>query len=158
MEYFENNIEDQKKRRISLMVEYLAKASLNEQKYFAECIEEHMRVGQRRPELESDFPSSMSEFEGVWPPENKNWFQQFGVFSGGQGSADSGNDQAKSNEGTEEVVEEKVAEKTIYELVINSFDAKQKIKIIKEVKNTLGYGLKESKELVEKTPTVLKNQ
>lgn len=39
---------------------------------------------------------------------------------------------------------------------LESFDAKSKLKIIKEVKTLLKLGLKESKELVEKAPIVLK--
>lgn len=40
---------------------------------------------------------------------------------------------------------------------MTSFDAKSKLKIIKEVKNILKLGLKESKELVEKLPATLKD-
>lgn len=37
-----------------------------------------------------------------------------------------------------------------------SFDAKSKIKVIKEVRAITGLGLKEAKELVEGAPSVLK--
>lgn len=52
--------------------------------------------------------------------------------------------------------EEKPKEKTIFTLKLESFDAKSKPKIIKEVKNLLGLSLVESKKFVESAPKVLK--
>ena len=48
------------------------------------------------------------------------------------------------------------AEKTEFELKIDSFNAADKLKVIKEVRAITGLGLKESKELVEKAPSVVK--
>ncbi|KAL9185686.1 hypothetical protein ACHAXT_003463 [Thalassiosira profunda] len=47
-------------------------------------------------------------------------------------------------------------EKTAFELKLVGFDAKGKIKVIKEVRGMAGLGLKEAKELVEGAPTVIK--
>lgn len=52
--------------------------------------------------------------------------------------------------------EEKKPEKTVFELKLESYDAASKIKIIKEVRSHTDLGLKEAKDLVEKTPTVFK--
>ena len=52
--------------------------------------------------------------------------------------------------------EEKKSEKTVFELKLESYEASAKIKIIKEVRGFTDLGLKEAKELVEKTPSVLK--
>ena len=53
--------------------------------------------------------------------------------------------------------EEAVEEKTAFDLKLVSFDAKAKIKVIKEVRSIAGLGLKEAKELVEGAPkTILK--
>ncbi|KDP44286.1 hypothetical protein JCGZ_22915 [Jatropha curcas] len=52
--------------------------------------------------------------------------------------------------------EEKKPEKTVFELKLESFEAASKIKIIKEVRSFTDLGLKEAKDLVEKTPSVLK--
>lgn len=49
-----------------------------------------------------------------------------------------------------------VEEKTIFNIKLESFDAKSKPKIIKEVKNLLGLSLVESKKFVESAPKVLK--
>ncbi|KAL3911683.1 MAG: hypothetical protein SGARI_001526, partial [Bacillariaceae sp.] len=45
--------------------------------------------------------------------------------------------------------------KTIFDLKLVGFDAKAKIKVIKEVRSIAGLGLKEAKELVESSPKVI---
>lgn len=52
--------------------------------------------------------------------------------------------------------EEKKPEKTVFEIKLESYEASAKIKIIKEVRGFTDLGLKEAKDLVEKTPSVLK--
>lgn len=52
--------------------------------------------------------------------------------------------------------EEKKPEKTVFELKLESYEAASKIKIIKEVRSFTDLGLKEAKDLVEKTPAVVK--
>eukprot|EP00578_Thalassiosira_sp_NH16_P006109 CAMPEP_0181117486 /NCGR_PEP_ID=MMETSP1071-20121207/22550_1 /TAXON_ID=35127 /ORGANISM="Thalassiosira sp., Strain NH16" /LENGTH=107 /DNA_ID=CAMNT_0023201881 /DNA_START=304 /DNA_END=627 /DNA_ORIENTATION=+ len=49
-----------------------------------------------------------------------------------------------------------VEEKTIFDLKLTGFDAKSKIKVIKEVRAITSLGLKEAKELVEGAPTNVK--
>eukprot|EP00591_Stephanopyxis_turris_P006061 CAMPEP_0195522660 /NCGR_PEP_ID=MMETSP0794_2-20130614/21031_1 /TAXON_ID=515487 /ORGANISM="Stephanopyxis turris, Strain CCMP 815" /LENGTH=189 /DNA_ID=CAMNT_0040652463 /DNA_START=214 /DNA_END=783 /DNA_ORIENTATION=- len=56
----------------------------------------------------------------------------------------------------EAVEEEVVEEKTAFDLKLNGFDSKSKIKVIKEVRAITSLGLKESKELVEGAPKVIK--
>ena len=48
------------------------------------------------------------------------------------------------------------AEQTEFDLKLESFNAADKLKVIKEVRTITGLGLKESKELVEKAPSVVK--
>ncbi|XP_047155505.1 50S ribosomal protein L7/L12-like [Vigna umbellata] len=48
------------------------------------------------------------------------------------------------------------AEKTVFDLKLEKYDAAAKIKIIKEVRSFTDLGLKEAKDLVEKVPCVLK--
>eukprot|EP00938_MAST-03A_sp_MAST-3A-sp1_P006766 g6766.t1 len=57
-------------------------------------------------------------------------------------------------EAEEEAVEEK--EQTEFAVKLTKFDAKAKIKLIKEVRSIGGFGLKEAKEIVESVPVVLK--
>lgn len=47
------------------------------------------------------------------------------------------------------------AEKTDFDISLNSAGA-AKLKVVKEVKNLLGVGLKEAKELVDGAPTIIK--
>ncbi len=52
--------------------------------------------------------------------------------------------------------EEEVVEKTAFDLKLTGFDAKSKIKVIKEVRAITGLGLKEAKEMVEGAPKTIK--
>ncbi len=54
--------------------------------------------------------------------------------------------------------EEAAEEKTIFDLKLVGFDAKAKIKVIKEVRNIAGLGLKEAKEMVEGAPKVIQKE
>ena len=47
-------------------------------------------------------------------------------------------------------------EKTAFDVKLTGFDAKSKIKVIKEIRAMTGLGLKESKELVEGVPSMVK--
>jgi ribosomal protein L7/L12 len=53
---------------------------------------------------------------------------------------------------------EEVQAKTIFDLKLVGFDAKAKIKVIKEVRAISGLGLKEAKELVESAPKVIQKE
>ncbi|KAK2656810.1 hypothetical protein Ddye_009862 [Dipteronia dyeriana] len=52
--------------------------------------------------------------------------------------------------------EAKAAEKTVFDVKLEKFDAASKIKIIKEVRTFTDLGLKDAKDLVEKVPVVVK--
>lgn len=63
----------------------------------------------------------------------------------------SGGDGNKSEGGQDES-----AKKDTFVLKLTGFDAKSKIKVIKEIRGITGLGLKESKEMVEGAPSVIK--
>ncbi|KAJ8544692.1 hypothetical protein K7X08_017275 [Anisodus acutangulus] len=63
---------------------------------------------------------------------------------------------AAAMKGPEAAKEEKKPEKTVFELKLESYESASKIKIIKEVRSFTDLGLKEAKDLVEKTPAVFK--
>lgn len=69
---------------------------------------------------------------------------------GGFGSAPAG-----SGAGAGEAVEE-VVEKTAFDLKLTGFDAKSKIKVIKEIRTITGLGLKEAKAMVDEAPKTVK--
>jgi len=49
-------------------------------------------------------------------------------------------------------------EKTEFTVELTSFDAGEKVKVIKAIRELLGVGLKEAKELVEGAPAVVKEE
>ena len=51
---------------------------------------------------------------------------------------------------------EEVEEKTEFDVILTEFEAKAKIKIIKEVRSITGAGLKDAKSMVETLPSTLK--
>ena len=76
--------------------------------------------------------------------QNEFYYRGFG----GAGGAAGGKASAAA-------AEEAPAAKSTVDLKLAGFDAKAKIKIIKEVRSIAGLGLKESKELVEGAPCVI---
>lgn len=56
----------------------------------------------------------------------------------------------------EEEAEPAAAEKTLFNLKLEAFDAGSKPKIIKEIKSMLGLSLVDSKKFVESVPKVMK--
>mmetsp|Transcript_751 Transcript_751/g.1246 ORF Transcript_751/g.1246 Transcript_751/m.1246 type:complete len:329 (-) Transcript_751:138-1124(-) len=65
-------------------------------------------------------------------------------------------DAAGGGDGEGAAVEEAKVEKTVFDLKLTGFDAKAKIKVIKEIRGLTSLGLKEAKELVEGAPTTVK--
>lgn len=76
-------------------------------------------------------------------------FNNYGPSVTGLGSSLSAGDGASAPEA-------KAAEKVIFDVKLEKFDAATKIKIIKEVRAFTDLGLKEAKDLVEKVPVVVK--
>ncbi len=74
-----------------------------------------------------------------------------GSSSGGQSLSEK-----DGQEKLEEIAEPE--EKKVVDLAMESYDTAQKLKIIKELKNLLGLGLKDAKELLEKGAGVLKEK
>ena len=73
-------------------------------------------------------------------------------FTGSDGSGGGGDDDV---EGGEDGAAEAAAAKTHFDIKLVSFDAKSKIKVIKEVRALAGLGLKEAKEMVEGAPKIV---
>ncbi len=74
----------------------------------------------------------------------KEAIRRGGVMGGGGGGGEA--------EAAEEVVE-----KTAFDLKLTGFDAKGKIKVIKEIRAITGLGLKEAKAMVEEAPKTVKS-
>jgi len=68
------------------------------------------------------------------------------------------NNQNNSNETENDEISVGVQEeKSLFDLKLVKFNAKEKIKVIKEIRSITSLGLKEAKELVENAPKVIKN-
>jgi len=65
---------------------------------------------------------------------------------------------AGSGAGGASAEEEVAEEKTVFDLKLVGFDAKAKIKVIKEVRTIAGLGLKEAKDMVEGAPKVIQKE
>ena len=76
-------------------------------------------------------------------------FYYYGIGNSGGGGAGKGGSGATAEEAVEEVKKDK------FDLKLVGFDAKSKIKVIKEVRSLTGLGLKEAKEMVESAPKVI---
>ena len=72
------------------------------------------------------------------------------------GGVGEGGDTGSANSNAGEDAGAPVEEKTAFELKLTGFDAKSKIKVIKEIRSMTGLGLKEAKELVEGAPKTIK--
>ena len=81
---------------------------------------------------------------------------QAGGMAGQAPSAAAAQPAAAGEAKAEEKKEEKAAAQTSFSVRLDGFNAADKIKVIKEVRTATGLGLKESKELVESAPKVLK--
>jgi len=75
---------------------------------------------------------------------------QMGGGGGGGAPAAAGGEAAAAEAPVEDAAP---VEKTHYDVELSAFDAATKIKLIKEVRASLGLGLKEAKETVESSPT-----
>jgi large subunit ribosomal protein L7/L12 len=88
----------------------------------------------------------VNEKMGLKPMTDAQRAAMAGGRGGGGGSGRKGNE-------AEAAVEEK---KTLFDLKLTGYDAKAKIKVIKEIRAITGLGLKEAKELVEGVPKSVK--
>ncbi|CAK80084.1 unnamed protein product (macronuclear) [Paramecium tetraurelia] len=123
---------------------------------------------------------------GVWPTAHPQWLQQqeiiaklwplgqqgiatlfsevvgfgSGVGAGGAQAAAANSEASAKEEKKEEAPKQapKEAAKANYDVILDSIDAAQKIKIIKDVRAMFNLGLKEAKDLVEKLPANLSKQ
>ena len=114
----------------------------------------------------SPTPLSSEKLQGLYdkvtalPPEEVNILgalviQVLGksIFPGEFGGGGAG--VAAAGAGGEAAAEDAPEEKTLFDVKLSGFDAKAKIKVIKEVRAIAGLGLKEAKELVESAPKVI---
>ena len=138
--------------RIDLLAKMTSGLDTYELDYFELYLSNKVKktTGLHPMKLNMDWPSLKMDTEGTWPPTDPNWFKRQGGLSSLAGT---GGGAAQADAGGEAVVEEEAPkEKTNYDIELAGFEAKSKIKVIKELRAILGLGLKEAKELVESSP------
>jgi large subunit ribosomal protein L7/L12 len=157
---------DNQRKKVEFIVDKILSLNPFEMRYMAMNMQDRVQKisGLSPMKLNMDWPSVKKDVDGTWPPLNPNWFKQqelqaqLGPFMGGfsgQGGGQGGAAQGGAGEVEEEEKEVK-AEKTSFDVELTSYDAKSKIKLIKEIRGLLGLGLKEAKELVESAPIWIK--
>ena len=169
MAAIKENLTDVQKRKVEFIADKILEFDMYESRYLAAVTQEKIRKisGISLMKLNMDWPSMKMDVDGTWPPLNPNWFKQQELMSqlgpligsGGMGFGGGGAAPAQGEEeGAEggEAVEEKKEEKSSFDIELSSFDAKGKIKIIKELRAVLDLGLKEAKEMVESAPVWIK--
>ena len=153
--------------KVDFLVDKAIKLNIFEMRYFSASMKERIQktTGMNPLKLNMDWPSIKQEADGTWPPLNPNWFKQqelmakVGPFMESMGMTSSASQQTQGDtEGQEPAQEESKDEKktggeqTNFDIELLGFDAKTKIKLIKEVRSMFSLGLKEAKDTVENTP------
>ncbi|KAL4429298.1 hypothetical protein ABPG74_002284 [Tetrahymena malaccensis] len=168
------------KKRVEFIADAFIELNIMEIRYLNHTLKERLikTTGLSPLKVNIDWPSLKQLENGSWPPANPNWFLQqeaiaklwpagqaglsqlFGGMMGGGATGGSGAPQAAAAAAAapaaEKPKEEAPKEKQNYDVELSAIDAAQKIKIIKEVRSILNLGLKEAKDMVEKTPCILK--
>lgn len=177
-----NEIDPDRAEYIKQVAEYFSSLNNYQHQYIkSKMNEKKINVKKVSPVyLNADW---MFNYDNKTPPLNPEYFKQqelmsqftdwlkkqekidigFGSFAGGMQSNNNGNQNVandKANNKKEEVkaapVEEKKVEKEIHDVLLVGFDAAKKITLIKELKAITGLGLKESKDLTENLPSLIK--
>ena len=163
--HLSEELNDHQRRKVEFLADKVLELNVFESRYLAVHIRERVKkvTGINPLKLNMDWPSVRMDADGTWPPLNPNWFKQqelmsqigplMGNFGGGGAAQDGGDD-----EEDEEQEEEEQVEKTSFDIELTSFEPKSKIKLIKEVRTTLGLGLKDAKEMVESAPCWIKKE
>ena len=168
MKALTEELDDESRRKVEFLIDKVLTLNLFEMRYFNANMKERVQrsTGMNPMKINMDWPSIKQMDDGTWPPLNPNWFKQqelmakVGPFMAGMGMtggapAAAGGEAAEGGDG-EQAKEEAVPEKTNVDIELSGFDAKAKIKIIKEIRSLMGLGLKEAKELVEGAPAWIK--
>jgi len=165
-----SELADSQRLKCEILADKLMDFNIYEMRYFSLALKRKIQAGTgiNPLKLNMDWPSIKREGNGTWPPTNPNWFKQQEIMAkigpflgGGFGGGAPGEAAPQAGQkaaAAEPKVEEKKAEKSHVDIELTSFDAAQKIKLIKEVREIFKLGLKEAKDLVEGAPVWVKKE
>ena len=161
-------LSSEKKAHIELLADKFGSMNEFQLNLYNILLKEHLMKSKKQTVIEVNTAwSKLAQMGDKAPNINPAFFQQqefmakFVKWLANQPKADLGlglsTVQAAPVQKKEEVVEKKEEkkEKAAYDIELSSFDAAKKIALIKEVRAFTNLGLKETKELVEKAPTVI---
>ncbi|CAK61499.1 unnamed protein product (macronuclear) [Paramecium tetraurelia] len=183
---FNDKLDANQQKKINLLAKHIEYLSENEFQYLNYILQKQVLNKPDYAEFSLGISKDDAQVgPGVWPTAHPQWLQQQeiiaklwplgqqgiatlfsevvgfggGVGTGGAQTAATTQDQPKE-EKKEQAPKEapKEAAKANYDVILDSIDAAQKIKIIKDVRAVFNLGLKEAKDLVEKLPATLSKQ
>mmetsp|Transcript_23095 Transcript_23095/g.22878 ORF Transcript_23095/g.22878 Transcript_23095/m.22878 type:complete len:220 (-) Transcript_23095:24-683(-) len=158
MKALEGFLTKTQKRRINVLADIIEDMTKNEQASLWKTLSAKMQSSfGKDPKLYSNFRPTGDKWANI-PPHVSDMFKEIGVqgcFPNGlielfvQGKMGGMSAGGAPQQAKEEEKQEVVVEKTNFDVLIKGFTADGKLKIIKEVKNLLGIGLKDAKDRVE---------
>eukprot|EP00356_Strombidium_inclinatum_P003000 CAMPEP_0170496190 /NCGR_PEP_ID=MMETSP0208-20121228/20643_1 /TAXON_ID=197538 /ORGANISM="Strombidium inclinatum, Strain S3" /LENGTH=172 /DNA_ID=CAMNT_0010772663 /DNA_START=115 /DNA_END=629 /DNA_ORIENTATION=- len=162
----DNELSTLQKNKVEVVASAVASLNITEVTYFQMALDKRMEAvsGIKPLKLNTDWPSIKVNNEGTWPPADPEWIKSQdidleGLAEMGIGGGAAAGGAAVATEGSAtEAVKEEPKEKTHFDVELAEFNAKTKIKLIKEIRGALGLGLKEAKDTVESAPTWLKKE
>ena len=167
--FLDEELDQFQKQQVDLIVSKVLRFNMFEMRYFASQIKDRVQrtSGMNPLKLNMDWPSVKMDSDGTWPPLNPNWFKQqelmakvgpfIGGFAGGAaGGAPAQGQGATPAEAKKEEPKKEEVVKTNFDVELTSYDAANKIKLIKEIRELLKLGLKEAKDVVEGAPQWIK--
>ncbi|CAD8176008.1 unnamed protein product [Paramecium octaurelia] len=184
---FNDKLDANQQKKINLLAKHIEYLSENEFQYLNYILQKQVLNKPDYAEFSLGISKEDTQVgPGVWPTAHPQWLQQQEIiaklwplgqqgvatlfsevvgFGGGVGTggaqASAANTSASAQEGKKEEAPKeapKEAAKANYDVILDSIDAAQKIKIIKDVRAIFNLGLKEAKDMVEKLPATLGKQ
>ncbi|CAD8073202.1 unnamed protein product [Paramecium sonneborni] len=182
---FNDKLDANQQKKINLLAKHIEYLSENEFQYLNYILQKQVQNKPDFGEFSLGIKNEDTQVgPGVWPTAHPQWLQQQEIiaklwplgqqgiatlfsevvgFGGGVGTGVQGQATATASVQEEKKVETpkeapKEATKSNYDVILDSYDPAQKIKIIKDVRAIFNLGLKEAKDLVEKLPATLNKQ
>uniref|UniRef100_A0A7S3KH49 Large ribosomal subunit protein bL12 C-terminal domain-containing protein n=1 Tax=Euplotes crassus TaxID=5936 RepID=A0A7S3KH49_EUPCR len=163
MSQLSDQLSEPSKRKCEFLADRILEFNPFEARYLSGVVYEKVKrnTDYNPLKLNMDWSSIKMDVDGSFPPLNPNWFKQqelmsqigplMGTFGGGNGAAQGGGEEEEEQQESPDS-----KEKDSFDIELSGFEAKSKIKLIKEIRALFNLGLKEAKETVEGAPLWLK--
>lgn len=159
LKIYKEEIGDNSIKDIDAMLKEIASLSVDERILFSYHLAEmnEKYFGYAPSQINPNWPQYESNTVRFWPPENPDWGKADISIGGSNTGKAADNNTNKSDKAAIPEKKEKEPEKKkqVCDVRLTSYDAAKKLVLIKEIRDLLKLGLKESKETVEKCPIVI---